>query len=165
MTVDAFRKQMADPRGRKRLGIELSDAEAAAVLADDATLHHWYDWVHADIAVIARRPEPVRKPLSGFAKFMIASPFLLIAAGVVGYLGTQSDRPGESECTDAIAAVMGAEFSNASVTEYLATPGGSIDVRGEYDGGTFACGLSSDPVTVEQALVFLLNGEARTIVL
>ncbi|TFD11324.1 hypothetical protein E3T26_12940 [Cryobacterium sp. TMT1-21] len=169
MTVDEFRRQLADPAGRHRLKIDLSGDQAAAILADDAMLQRWYEYATASRATepgpVDPRPAPPKKSLSGFAKFLIATPFLLVIAGVMGFLNSQTGSPEENACTDVIATEMGSAFSNFEVTEFIETPGGAVDVRGRYDGGEFACALTKTPLTLEQALVYLDGGEIRTIVL
>ncbi|TFC14345.1 hypothetical protein E3O19_11275 [Cryobacterium algoritolerans] len=169
MTLEEFRRQLAEPAGRHRMGIELSGDQAAAILADDAMLHRWHEYVMTNRPAapdpFGPRPTPLKTPLSGFAKFLIASPFLLLVAGGIGFLSTQTGHPEEKACTDAIVAEMGPSFANFEVTEYVESPGGAVDVRGRYDGGEFACGLTKTPLTLNQALVFMDGGEIRTIVL
>lgn len=81
--------------------------------------------------------------------------------GVVGLFNSQGTSPAQM-CTDAITAELGAKFSNHKVTENIETPGGAIDIRGEYDGGTFACALGRDnTLTLYQAIIYTPDGLAE----
>jgi hypothetical protein len=66
-----------------------------------------------------------------------------------------------SACIDAISDYVGSE---ATITENLQTPGGSIDLRGDFDGGTFACAGSTDSDEVLQALVYYDDGRVETVI-
>lgn len=49
-------------------------------------------------------------------------------------------------------------FANPTVTETVDNAIAS-DVTGRFDGGTFACGLSKDPLKVENAIIFPRGGD------
>ena len=92
------------------------------------------------------------------------SPAVLIAGIVAMSVGGCSAIDGglDRACTDAISDYVGTE---ATITEDLETPGGSIDLRGEFDGGTFACAGSTESDEVLQALVYFDDGRVETVIL
>ena len=130
MTLEEFRRQLAEPAGRHRMGIELSGDQAAAILADDAMLHRWHEYVMTNRPAaphpIGPRPVPLKTPMLKFAKFLIASPFLLLVAGGIGFLSSQTGHPEEKACTDAIVAEMGPSFANFEDIKGTAKYGAAI---------------------------------------
>lgn len=133
MTQDEFREQFANPDARQRMGISLSGDQAMAVLADNAKLRRWYEWSGAENYVRATPPSPrppQRPPLSWFAKFMIATPFLLVAAGAVGYYNTQVPMDPYRGNSD-VAAIYACE---GAVAQNLKSPA-SADFNSSASGG------------------------------
>lgn len=166
INIQEFRARFADPGWRAYAQITLTGDEAAAVLADDAMTLRWYEYalsmpglIPAPLPVMA----PARQPLSFFAKFLIALPVLLVAAGFIGYSATQP-RSAEKACAEAIEAVYDGQFDGVVFGDYFDQGGAAIDVRGSYDGGTFACGLSRPGYKVERAILYFPDGLAETVI-
>jgi len=73
---------------------------------------------------------------------------------VISFAFTEPNHQMKSVCTDAIIQRIGASnFTGYKVNEYFETPAGSIDVRGSYSGGVFACAITREPLLLEQILV------------
>jgi len=166
MNILEFRARFADPGWRAWARISLTGDEAAAILADDAMTLRWFEYVLSvpglTAAPIPAVP-PARQPLSFFAKFLIASPVLLIAAGFIGYLMTQP-RAAEKACAEAIETNYAGAFEGVQFTEYYDQGATAIDVRGNYEGGTFACAVSRPGYVVEQALLYYPDGLGAVVI-
>jgi hypothetical protein len=63
VTIDDFRKQLADPVARERLGLNLTGDQAAAILADDILLDSWYRKVQAASPGSGSTRRPVARPV------------------------------------------------------------------------------------------------------
>jgi hypothetical protein len=168
LNIQEFRARFADPGWRAWAQISLTGDEAAAVLADDDMTRRWYERALSMPGLIsapASEPAvaPVRRPLSLFAKLLIASPVLLIAAGFIGYSMTQP-RAAEKACAEAIETNYGGAFEGVAFTEYYDRGATAIDVRGTYNGGTFACAVSRPGYVVEQALLYYPDGLGEVVI-
>ncbi|WP_051973796.1 hypothetical protein [Cryobacterium sp. MLB-32] len=133
MTQDEFRDQFSGTVSRQRMGISLTEEQALSVLADDAMLYRWYTWSGAANYVRVVSPPPhvsQRQPLSWFAKSMIAMPFLLVIAGVLGYYNTQVQADPDRGNSD-IAAIYACE---EAVAQNLKSPA-SADFNSSAAGG------------------------------
>lgn len=83
---------------------------------------------------------------------------------VIALAGCSGGGDPVTVCTDAITEHMGAVFTDVQITENIETPI-AVDVRGTYaHGGGFGCGLSLNPLTLEQAIVFPFDGNPITVV-
>lgn len=134
MTQDEFREQFADPVSRQGMGISLTGDQTLGVLADDAMLSRWYAWSGAENYVLVTAPPPSqpahKPPLSWFAKFMIATPFVLVVAGVMGYFSTQGQMDPDRGNSD-VAAIYACEDA---VAQNLKSPA-SADFNSSASGG------------------------------
>lgn len=80
---------------------------------------------------------------------VILVPFLIWLA-----LGKPGGSPSAHEaCIDRIGQEYDGAFSNPRITSEVENAI-AWDVRGRFDGGTFACGFSKDPLQLEQAVVY-----------
>lgn len=70
-------------------------------------------------------------------------------------MGSPGGTPSAHEtCIEDIDRAYPGPFENARIVSETETPI-AWDVQGRFDGGTFACGFSKNPLTLEQAVVFL----------
>lgn len=91
------------------------------------------------------RPPYTRALLAMFATAAVA--FTLSGCGA-----SPKDELKEA-CRSAVADHVGADFAEVEITESIETPGGSLDWRGSYPGGTFACGAGLNPNKLYQVVV------------
>jgi hypothetical protein len=94
---------------------------------------------------------------------------LLATFAALALTSCASGGPSAAElCTNALREGLPAEeFTGDSVTENLDRGSAAIDIRGSYDGGTFACGLermADGGITLHQAIVYYDNGNADTVI-
>ncbi|KQQ94611.1 hypothetical protein ASF62_11115 [Leifsonia sp. Leaf325] len=84
----------------------------------------------------------------------------MIVGFIVSMQGSGNDPQGV--CNKSAADYLGISTEDLTITEYLETPGGSIDVRGSYPGGTYACGLGVDPFGLHQTMIYKDDGTVET---
>ncbi|WAB80792.1 hypothetical protein OVN18_09460 [Microcella daejeonensis] len=69
-------------------------------------------------------------------------------------MGSPGGTPGAHEtCIEEISQAWEGRFDNPIIVSETETAI-AWDVQGRFDGGTFACGFSKNPLTLEQAIVF-----------
>jgi hypothetical protein len=71
--------------------------------------------------------------------FQVRSGVALVGGSV--YFGARAAGVHENLCLTAITEKSGLAFNILTNTDYRQTPGGAIDIRGSFDGDTFACAL------------------------
>jgi hypothetical protein len=85
------------------------------------------------------------------------------AAVVFALTGCSGGVTPAEMCTRAIEEQLGAAFTDVQITKNIETTR-AVDIQGTYaGGGGFACGMSLDPLTLEQALVFPFDGPTITV--
>jgi len=70
----------------------------------------------------------------------------------------------QTECRQAVADHVQVTIHDVQITWSNETPGGSLDWRGAYTGGEFACGAGLNPDELYQVIVYTADGNAEVVV-
>ena len=84
-----------------------------------------------------------------------------LAVSLAGCSGAESEL--KTECRQAVADHTGVALEDVEITKEGKSPAGSIDWRGVYADGEFACAATLDSARLEQVVVYPTGGVAETV--